>query len=251
MRPAITFVATTYFPPGDPGAVRAAAFRQALESWASLRYQGELYLHRADDGSAQTGVVGLVPAIESAFAMAHYSASRQERRGVGASLNAGFRRAFERSPLVLYAVDDWEVVEPFDLTLWADLLMEREDIGCVRLGPPHPGTRGTVEMFSVEADPPANQEKGGWFLRLDPYAFAFGHRPALYHRRMIDAYGWFEEDVNAYECERLYAEHYARKQLAHVAAGRPPAPEVVLALPHPWRHIDSIELADIEPEGER
>jgi hypothetical protein len=236
MRPAVTIVSTTYFPAGIDGATRRIAAQQALESWdRHLNYQGELRLHVADDGSPDGNAVGV-----SRFP---FMVSRQERRGVGASLNAGFRQAFERSPLALYAVDDWEVVEPFDLTLWADLLMEREDIGCVRLGPPHPGTRGSVEMFSLEAEPPANPERGGWFLRLDPYGFAFGHRPALYHRRMIDAYGWFEEGVNALECERLYAERYARESLFG------DMPQVVLALPHPWRHIDSIELADIEPEG--
>lgn len=244
MRPAITVLATTYFPPGGAGQLRREAFRDTLVSWGEhLRYAGELALHVADDdqppGAGEELAYGIAPAAFDG----RLSNSHQARRGVGASLNAGFRQAFERSPLVLYAVDDWSLAAPFDVTLWADLLMEHEDIGCVRLGPPHPNIRGAVEMFSVETEPPANPERGGWFLRLEPYAFAFGHRPALYHRRFIDAFGDFPEDTNALECERIYAEAYG------FARRHGNGPMVVLALPHPWRHIASVELADLQPKG--
>lgn len=231
MRPPITLLSTTYFPEGEAGQQRREVALATYESWRrNLRYLGDLSIHIADDGS--DGPVIAPPRWWR-------SISQQARRGVGASLNAGFQRAFEESPLAAYLVDDWELLEPFDLTVWADLLMEREDIGCVRLAFPHPNIRGSVER----ALPAAGGE--AWFLRLDPYAFAFGHRPALYHRRFIERFGWFEEGVNAFDCEQHYAEAYVRDLQSTDLRG----PAVVLALPVSWRHVDSVELGDIVPEG--
>lgn len=238
MRPPLTCVASTYFPTGEPGRIRAAAALEALQSWSEhLIYGGQSYLHVADDGSDDSNWKHFEVALASSLS---HDVTIQNRRGVGASLNAGFRAGFERSPLVFYGVDDWLLREDVDLTLWADLLLEHEDIGVVRLGPPHPGIKGFVEMFSVDHEEiPPNDEMGGWFLRLRRYGFTFAHRPALYHQRFIERYGWFAEGVNAFECERLYSEHYNDTS----------GPDVVFALPCPWYHMDTIELADIEPGG--
>lgn len=226
----ITIVMTTYLPDAptiaDLQAVtnRKRDARAAARSWDRyLSYDGERFLHVADDGSREP------PAIHWPYATP--TQSRQEREGVGASLNAGLRVAFERSPLALYAVDDWELTGPLDLTPWANLLLEDESIACVRLGMAHPDLTGRVEH-----DP----RSGEFFMRLDRHHYFFGHRPALYHRRMIDRYGWFATHVNAYDCERIYCERMAQ---------RPGGPDVVLALTHHWRHMGGMELAHIEPRG--
>ena len=139
--------------------------------------------------------------------------------------------AFAVSPLVLYAVDDWALTADLDLTPWADALMVRPDIGMVRLGPPHPDLTGTVVMLPE-----------GWALRLDRHHFANATRPFLAHRRFYDAYGWYDEEQSAYECERLHNLRYA-----HAPAG---LPDVVLALPHPWIHVGEAEVGDITPGEE-
>ena len=78
----------------------------------------------------------------------------------------------------------------------------------------------------------------GWGLRLERYGFAFGHRPALYHRRMIDAYGFFDENCSALECERLYNERFSTTK----------GPDILLALYTPYEHDDSLEsLSGVEP----
>ena len=86
----------------------------------------------------------------------------------------------------------------------------------VRLVPPHPGITGKVRMFPT-----------GWAFVVDRHHFAFAFRPALYHQRFIDAYGWFSEGTSALECERRYNEHFART----------PGPEIIYALPYPWVHV--------------
>lgn len=236
--PPITIVMTTYFPPGEIGARRAEAAAETLTTWVEhLRYDGELHLHIADDGSDRKHFLKL-PTNHTRHFSSLYGSS-QERHGVGASLNAGCRAAFKASPdgLALYAVDDWTLTAPLDLTLWAQLIGPA-GIGCLRLGPPHPGLTGTVKHWDNhgEIDHP-----GIWWLDLDRHHFAFGHRPALYHRRMFDDYGWFDEDVNAYDCERLYNDRFGMRN-----AGS----SIGLALHHPWKPIaeePELELAGIDP----
>lgn len=219
--PPLTIVMTTYFPIEQ----RRDVAERTSNSWASyLHYAGNLNIHIADDGSDYIWT----PAVARWFERVTLSA--QKRHGVGASLNAGFKKAFEISPLVAYFVDDWAVTEELDLTPWVQLLLEREDVGVVRLGPPHPGISGHVETFT--------ENWQGWGLRLDRSNFAFGHRPALYHQRMIQHYGWFKEDCTALKCEEDYNERFCAK------AG----PDVVYALAHKWQHLDSIELSAMEPK---
>lgn len=234
--PVVTIVATTYF--DVEREKRMEAFRTALASWAvHLQYDGRLAIHIADDGAADDPWPRIVaaPFVQSCMTVFGrdrdgivVSTSWQQRRGVGASLNAGFEVAHDGGGIALYLVDDWELLAPLDLTPWVRVMLDDPSVGMVRLGPPHPWLTGTIQTFP-----------SGWGMRLDRHHYAFGHRPALYHPRMREAYGPFAEMVNAYDCERLYAEHWAR------TAG----PDIVLALPDLWRHIDGVELADIEPTG--
>jgi len=221
---------TTYFPDQQ----RKEVAEETLASWQKyLQYTGKLNLHVADDGSN----ISLSWYPENVYQCGYPKArkmkvthSRQEQRGVGASLNAGFRQAFKLSPYVMYMVDDWALTEPFDISPWVRLLQERDDIGMVRLGPPHPGLTGRIEMFTDDWQ--------GWGLRLDRHSFAFGHRPAIYYKRLIDYYGWFDENVSALECERMYAERWAADKSG---------PDIVLALPHPFIHLESESLSSLEP----
>lgn len=233
--PPITIVMTTYFPPGEIGARRAEAASITARSWAEhLKYDGELFLHIADDGSDRDHWMTDLPLVRLNL----LAGSRQERHGVGASLNAGFRAAFAASDdgLVLYAVDDWTLTADLDLTLWVEL-MQAWSISYLRLGPPHPDLTGKVTHWDAGGE----LIPGIWWLELDRHHFAFAHRPALYHRSLIEWYGWFAEDVNAYECERLYS----------VAINTGPAYAVLgLALHHPWKPIaeePELELAGIDP----
>jgi hypothetical protein len=265
--PPITVAMTTWAPAGEEGIARARGARMTLATWSQrLIYEGPLYLHVADDGSALDGYPDVMVAEAMTYATRFVEAtySRQERHGVGASLNAAFRQGHDaRGGLVLYAVDDWLLTEDLDLSPWARLLVERPDVGMVRLGPPHPSTTGTVEAFT--------EEWQGWALRLDRHHYAFGHRPALYHQRMRGAYGPFAEDVNAYDCERFYAERFGapgdehgwvrlRADGARARCGGPAVcplclrereqyPDIVLALPHPWLHVAGPEHAGVEPKG--
>jgi len=229
MLPDVTIVTTTWFPE-EHAKERFSSAVEAISSWSrNCKYEGELRLHIADDGSIGGEV--LCETLGNMWGRDSWSKSYQERRGVGASLNAGFKQAFLRSALALYIVDDWKLTQPLDITPWVRLLLADESIGMVRLGIAHPDLTGQVKYVS---------ETGEYYLRLDRHHFAFAHRPALYHKRFLDAYGPFAERVNAFECERLYNERFAQQ----------PGPDIALALLHSWRHISDIELADVEPAAE-
>lgn len=223
----ITLVVTTYAPPGDAGEARNLAVRETLTSWMNyLHYHnGGFKVHIADDGSEFPGhVESLQRLLEGHWPV---TVSRQERMGVGASLNAGFREAYLTSPLVFFGQDDWGLFKHCDVTTWAKLLEEEEGIGMIRLGVPHPNIRGYVKFYPGH----------GYALALDRYGYTYGQRPALYHKRFTDFYGWWEEGESANECERLYLERVNNLV----------GPNVILAFDYPWVPIESITLSDLVP----
>jgi len=211
---------------------------ETLASWAeNLKYNSTIYLHVADDGGPIKPDIEkmgrIINKTPNSFMSRKITYSEQKAQGVGASLNAGFRKAYELSPIVLYLVDDWKLEQPFDISPWVYLLEKREDIGCVRLGPPHPHLSGSIE--------PMTELWQGWALRLNRYGLSIGHRPELFHKRMTDYYGWYEEGTNAQEVERLYSVKWAADENG---------PGIAYALYHPWFHIDQKDLpstSHIEP----
>lgn len=217
--PTVSIVMTTWFPDYH----RQAIANNTVHSWnVYLRYAGPLHLIVCDDGtdhafsfnSRWSGNVFYNPGY---------------RGGVGASLNRGFEQAFYTSPYVLYLVDDWALRSPVDITPWVKLLEENEDVGMVRLSPPHPNISGTVEIFTTDYQ--------GWGLRLNRSDYAFGHRPALFHKRMWDTYGRFKEGVSAIACEKDYSDRFIS------TAG----PDIVYALPSLFYHADEESLSEIKP----
>jgi hypothetical protein len=234
--PDVTIVTTTWFPDDERGELRFESAKHAVNSWRYIQYAGypisaglpagDLRLHIADDGSQD---YERRSELLSKIWERASSRTMQNRRGVGASLNKGFDCAFSFGEVALYLVDDWMLDLRFDISPWVHLLMENESIGMVRLGLAHPDLTGAVKH---------SPETGKFYLRLDRHHFAFAHRPALYHKRFFDAYGPFDENVNAFECERMYNERFCAEFTG---------PDIALALLHPWRHISDIELADVEP----
>lgn len=255
--PVITIVMTTWAPEGEEGEKRIAAVKQSLESWIQhLKYEGPLALHVADDGSRCGDYGTSIDSPPAIWWPGERSFSRQERRGVGASLNAGLLAAFERSNLALYVADDWSLHCDLDLTEWASLL-NHEDIGLVRFGPAHPNCFGRIEFFPSVTVP---VDHDGFCLRLVPQVVgegspaegasgagrkansnSFAHRPALYHRRFIERWGRFDEDVDAYACEWYYNQRWS------CGGGT----DIVLALPYEWIHIPSNRLTLVNPLAER
>lgn len=62
----------------------------------------------------------------------------------GAGVNLGLQAAFGEGDLVLMLEDDWELSRSLDVWKYAALLMERPDIGMVRMGYLNAGLAGTL-----------------------------------------------------------------------------------------------------------
>ncbi len=217
----ITIMTTAYYPNSEQGKSRADMAVRVVDSWFEhLKYNGPFAFHLSDDGS------GIDYNIDPNHSIP-VSMSRQDRGGIGASLNKGFKRAFENSPLVMFIVDDLMFMEDVDLNPWVKLL-DYEEIGMIRIGMPHPEITGKVAYYNSK----------GIVLVIDRHHFAFSFRPFLVHKRFFDKYGWFEEGINALECERIYNLKYCQ------TAG----PNIVYAFTNPWEHKGILELADIEPK---
>lgn len=209
----VTIITTTYYSNNNAGKKRYAKMLGCVKSWHdNLIFDGTLRLHVADDGSG-------IP---------HKWDSRQERQGVGASLNTAFKEAFKHSNIAMYIVDDWMLNSTIDINPWVKLLQNNRDIGIVRIGPPHPGLTGEVQMFNE-----------GFAIVLDRHNYAFAMRPALYHKRFFEYYGKFAEGISCWECERIYNEAFCASH----------GPDIVYALPVPWEHIDTMQLGQLEPIG--
>lgn len=228
--PLVSVVMTVYFPEGAVGESRARSAEKALASWVQFLRYDHLRLCIADD-SPKRQVDLIRPLAQAGLAGWHQRVAHtgQAHRGVGASMNAGFQKGFEESPIVLYAVDDWALTQPLDLAPWVALLLRDESVGCVRLGPPHPDLTGTVKHIPE-----------GWMLDLDRHHFAFATRPALYHARFLRQHGPFLEGVDAYAVEWKYNRDYCE---------RPDGAKVVMALPTIWDHVGEVEVSKVQPAG--
>lgn len=221
----VTVVMTTYFPDLN----RRYIAQQTVQSWAHyLGYEGDLSLHVADDGTK-------IPLELDKYWGDIYSYTKQEAKGVGASLNKGFKHAFDSSPFVLYAVDDWRLTKHFDLAPWVYALEQNENIGAIRLGPPHPNLVGTIDVVSDNWQ--------GWCVYLDrtSQGIVVSHRPTLFHKRFFDHYGYWLENCSAIECERDFDKRYKDDYSG---------PDVIMALPHPW-YTEGESLSELNPKDRK
>ena len=229
----VAIVQTVWFPPGNGARERLEAARKSMESWTRLR-GATIHRHIADDGS-QPGFIDLHRA---RFPGA--TSTSTARLGCGGSLNAGMRYVFEHdiADLIFYGVDDWELGDDLDLTP-SIALLESGAADIVRFGPTHPNLMGRV----ARSDIPGAE----WSLLYDwdGGGYVFGWRPALYHRRLFDRFGYYAEGVAAIEAERIYNEHLFNR----CGPDRPRvfhAPNCTLA--GPFRHIESVELGEDTPD---
>lgn len=149
------------------------------------------------------------------------------RRGIGGSLNRALQHVLP-DDLWLYTTDDWVLTEQYPLDRAWRLIREL-NYDYVRLGPPHPNV---TAVFRYE------QGMGFW-LDLDPSAggFAFATRPFLAHKSFYDMVGKFEEECDAYVCERDYAD-----RVMGLGSALNCAEIVVGSLEGPWRHIGKAEV---------
>lgn len=220
----IDVVMTCYFPSDAPERQHYA--KQALHSLCMGLVSPEpLRLIVADDSERDLDFVveELMPMASQRWIAAPVH-SHSWHNGIGASLNRALERV-SNDNLWLYTTDDWVLTDTLDLTGPARLLRQGYDL--VRLGPVHPDLQAVTRF----------QAGLGWWLdlRQEYGGFAFATRPFIATKQWVDRLGPFDEGLNSYEVERLYAERVARStsKLAYWGG---------VDLAGPWEHIGLVEV---------
>lgn len=209
------------------------ALRTIRAAHANLRYGGPLTWYIADDGSdpAHFKAVGdTLNELGASVCGAH-----SVRRGYGANMNVAVEAAHAISPMLLALEDDWELTQPLDLYPYAALLMERPEIGMVRLGMLNLDIRGRTW---------GHDGRVYWILDREPHhdgTPVFTGHPSLRHRRYRDAHGPYPEGLKPGETELAYAYKYRM--------GAQNGPAIVWPADYPsgglWGHIGEKKTEDM------
>ncbi len=209
---------------GMRGGLRASYAEQAIASLASLRYDGPMRLHFADDGSSPLHMTKLVFYGGDVQDWTGITMTDADGQGFGKSLNMAVD--FLDSDLVFYLPDDWVLTAELDLTIPAQIL-DNPSIGMVRTGMIHPD----LYAKSVYGGPELQYY---WVLDKMRGGFAMSFRTFLTHRRFWDHYGPLPEGLDIYNTERAYNEHVRGLDGPAIAyAGN-------VGLTWPWRHIGEV-----------
>lgn len=198
----ITVVMTTYWPDNEMGHQRVNYAKQSLAGL--LRYLtcdvDTLKLHIADDGSPWTlrqrefnKMLG-----DANVAWGDSTLTNIAHKGIGSSLNEALSCVED---MWFYTTDDWLLTAKLNLDGPVKLLTSG-GYDLVRLGPIHPNLT-CVTRFDQSI---------GWWLDIHQHygGFAFATRPFIATKGFYDKVGPFDEMLNSYETERLYAERVAR-----------------------------------------
>jgi hypothetical protein len=225
----LTIVMSTYFPQGNGGESRAQGAVKCLEAFmARLSAPEEIRLCIADDGSHYIDYIDKLLIMAEAHWHTPSLYTSVNRRGIGGSLN----KALEAIPAhdhIMYTTDDWLLLKYFTVKQAIQLLQEGYDY--VRIGPTHPNLN-CITRFNTTI---------GWWLHIVPgYGYCFGTRPFIAKRRFFDIVGPFDEDLNAYETERLYTERVNRVRVPIALAQMG-----TITLEGPWKHIGVYEVGTI------
>ena len=181
------------------------ALRTVRAANAHLRYDGEMRWYVADDGSHGKHVDDVLSTcfdtlqpygsgLPSSFLGRHSA-----RRGYGGNANDAWRAVDGETPLTFWLEDDWVLESDLDLTPYARLLIERDEIGMVRLGHLNLDVRGRTW---------GHDGRVYWLLDHAPHhegTPVFTGHPSLRHRRYRECYGWYPEGRTPGDTELAYA----------------------------------------------
>jgi len=232
----VTVVMTSYWPEGEVGDARVLYAKQTLEGLLKyLQHEEGLRLHIADDGSAGNQQVHIRHMLYKASELweSIASVSDSEHHGIGASLNKALTALREQDNYWMYITDDWVLTRELNLD-GPIKLMRVYGYDLVRLGPIHPDVT-CVSRFSSDI---------GWWLDLHQHygGFAFATRPFVATKDFWAKIGPFDENLNSYETERLYAERVAKWPVKLAYWGG-------VDLAGPWQHVGDVCVGYKEVEA--
>jgi len=164
-----------------------------------LRYAGPLEWYVADDGSPAEHT----NAIADLLAGLKYKANMHSARlGPGPSWTLAAQRALSMADLVFWLEDDWELRRELDVTPYVRLLLEKPEVGMVRLG------HLPIDLLcdTVGYD-------GRHYLHVrKEKQYTYSGNPSIRHRRHFDAYGFYASDLRTAGENELYHDGSVRSR---------------------------------------
>lgn len=199
-----------------------------------LKYSGDLLWYVADDGSDFHHLDAVMSHLDRNHQ--HVIGMHSSRRSYGASANQAWAAASLVSPLSFWLEDDWVLKRDFDLYSSAALLLEREDIGMVRLGYLNAGIAGEIIAHNHQLYLSLDNEP------IDQNQCVFTGHPSLRHSRFHDAYGDYVEGIAPGDTELAYAYRYRMGNLS--------MPVIVWPFHYPpeglFNHIGTIKTENLD-----
>jgi GT2 family glycosyltransferase len=164
-----------------------------------LHYQGNIAWYVADDGSRPEhfeAVMGALRDYEQTIIGCH-----NERRHPGRSWNIAIKHCLQVSDFIFWLEDDWELREPFDISPYVRLLIEKPEVGMVRMGYLPVGLHCEV----VGHD-------GRHYLNIfKDRQYTYSGNPGIRHRRHFDSYGVYSPDTKRSAGEQeVFHDYYVR-----------------------------------------
>lgn len=189
---------------------------------------GSLGWYVADDGSSHLHYSSVMDAIAERGVILF--GSHHEKMGAGASWNRAIDEALKVADIILWIEDDWTLDIKLDIHPYVKLLLERQDIGMVRLGYLAVGLKCEVMGYD-----------GIHYLKMSRETqYAYSGNPNLRHRRYFDTYPRYPTDKNPGECE-VWHDYDFRE-------GKPSGPDIWWPANLPncgwgggWRHIGTVQ----------
>ena len=151
----------------------------------NLDYPKELLgFYIADDGSPWEHMQAVLDEINRGGLYVvgyHNEKFRPGTPYVGLGWNLGLLKGFQAANIILQLEDDWELKSPLDIRPYIRCLLERTDVGIIRLS-------GLPEGLELKV----RGHHGVHYLEcLRSASFAYSGNPHLRHKRFSDYYGFF------------------------------------------------------------
>lgn len=165
----------------------------------NLRYP-ELRWYVADGGSSDEHYSIALAALEGEHVIGYH---RDPPTSYGRDANIAWEAAQKIGCLTLWLEDDWTLNRELDIRPYADLLMDNEALGMVRLGYLNLGMVGKTIGYRGKLY--------WWLSRESDEAYVFTGHPSLRHWRFREAYGPYQEGLKPGETELSMAWQFRTK----------------------------------------
>lgn len=179
---------------------RTNVARETLKSlFKNLKYSGQINWILADDRSSNEHLAELERVFKEHGVKHCLCQTTKTRFGLGASMNIGLQKAFEKTDIVLRVEDDWILEKELSLDKFVKTLDECKNVAGIRIG--MVGRVSTDSSLFKDASYKP-------LIGPDSKAWLFVNQVAIVHKRIHDSLGWYLENVGADRSEEEFRSRF-------------------------------------------